>query len=89
MKEKSKKISNASKVLIFAYNNQFFCLVVTCWKRADLLALIGDVYCIFVTLPCGILAQVCYLIVSFADLCHLFLLLQTFYEILLPPPPFV
>ena len=24
-------------------------LVVTCWERADLLALVGDVYCIFVT----------------------------------------
>ena len=23
--------------------------VVTCWERADLLALVGDVYCIFVT----------------------------------------
>ena len=26
-------------------------LVVTCWERADLLALVGDVYCIFVTFP--------------------------------------
>ena len=25
------------------------CLLVTCWERADLLALVGDVYCIFVT----------------------------------------
>ena len=25
----------------------------------------------FVTFPCGILGQVCYLIVSFPDLCHL------------------
>ena len=41
------------------------CLVVTCWERADLLALVGDVYCIFVTFPCGILGQVWYLIVSF------------------------
>ena len=32
--------------------------MVTCWKRADLLALVGDVYCIFVTFPCGILALV-------------------------------
>ena len=31
------------------------CLVVTCWERADLLALVGDVYCIFVTFLCGIL----------------------------------
>ena len=39
------------------------CLVVTCWKRAVLLALVGDVYCIFVTFPCDILGQVWYLIV--------------------------
>ena len=45
-------------------------LVATCWERADLLALVGDVYCIFVTLPCGILGQVCCLIVSFPDLCR-------------------
>ena len=47
------------------------CLVVTCWERADLLALLDDVYCIFVTLPCGILCRVWYLIVSFPDLCRL------------------
>ena len=47
------------------------CLVVTCWERADLLALAGDVYCIFVTFPCGILCQAWYLIVSFPDLCLL------------------
>ena len=50
------------------------CLVVTCWKGADLLALVGDVYCIFVTLntfPNGILGQVWYLIVSFPDICQL------------------
>ena len=41
------------------------CLVVTCWERADLMALVGDVYCIFVTFPCVILGQVWYLIVSF------------------------
>ena len=47
------------------------CLVVTCWERADLLALVGDVHCIFVTFPFGILGEVWYLIVSFPDLCHL------------------
>ena len=31
----------------------------------------GDVYCIFVTFPCGILGQVWYLIVSFPDLCRI------------------
>ena len=45
-------------------------LVVTCWERTDLLALVGEVYCIFVTFP-GILGQVWSLIVSFPDLCHL------------------
>ena len=45
-------------------------LVVTCWERADLLALGCDV-CVFVTFPCGILGQVRYLIVSIPDLCHL------------------
>ena len=45
------------------------CLVVTCWERADLLALLGYVYCIFLNFPCGILAQVWYLIVLFLDLC--------------------
>ena len=43
--------------------------MVTCWERADLLALVGDVYCIFVTSL--ILGQVWYLIVSFTDLCLL------------------
>ena len=47
------------------------CLVVTCKERADLLALVGDVYSIVVTLPYGILGQVLYLIVSFPYLCHL------------------
>ena len=39
------------------------CLVVTCWERADLLALVCDVYCGFVPFPCGIPGQVWYLIV--------------------------
>ena len=39
--------------------------------KADLLAFVGDVYCIFVTFPCGILGQMWYLIVSFPDLCRL------------------
>ena len=48
------------------------CLVVTCWERADLLALFCDV-CVFITFPCGILGQVWYLIVhvSIPDLCRL------------------
>ena len=47
-------------------------LVVNCRERTDLFALVSDVYCIFVTFPCGILGQVWYLIVSFTDLCLLF-----------------
>ena len=39
------------------------CLLVACLERTDLLALDVDVYCIFVTFPCGILVQVWYLIV--------------------------
>ena len=34
------------------------CLEATFCDSADLLALVGDVYCIFVTFPCGILGQV-------------------------------
>ena len=29
------------------------CLVVTCWERADLLALVVMFNCVFVTFPCG------------------------------------
>ena len=54
-----------------AFASVHCCLVDTCWERADLLALVGDVYCIFVTIPCGILGQVWYWIVSFLDLCRL------------------
>ena len=42
-----------------------------CWESADLLALVADVYCTFVTFACGILGQVWYLVVSFPDLCRL------------------
>ena len=54
-----------------AFASVHCCLVVTCWERADLLALVGYVHCIFVTFPCGILGQVWYLIASFPDLCRL------------------
>ena len=47
------------------------CLVITCWEMADLLSLVSDVYCCFVTFPCGILGQVWYLIVSIPDHCHI------------------
>ena len=60
--------------LVFAmplYASVYKCLVVTCWERADLLALVCGVLpwgCYF---PIGILGQVWYLIVSIPDLCTL------------------
>ena len=35
-----------------AFASVHCCLVVTCWERDDLLALVGDVYCILATFPC-------------------------------------
>ena len=62
----------------------FFCLVfavslctsvcaflVTCWDRADLLALVCGVWLWSCRFPIGILGQVWYLIVSIPDLCTL------------------
>ena len=47
-------------------------LMVTCWERAYLLALLYIMFsCIFVTFPYGVLAQMWYLIVSIPDLCLL------------------
>ena len=55
-----------------AFKSVHCCLVVTCWERADLLALVGDIYFIlFFYFLCGILGQVWYLIASFPDLCPL------------------
>ena len=48
------------------------CILFTCWERTDILSLLGDVYCIFVTFQSGILGQVWCLIVSFSDLCRPF-----------------
>ena len=55
----------------YAFVSVHCCLVATCWEGADLSALVCDVYCVFVTFPCGIQGQVWYLIVSFPDLCLL------------------
>ena len=44
------------------------CLVVTCWERADLLALVCGVQLWVCYFPNGILGQVWYLIVSIPDL---------------------
>ena len=47
-------------------------LMVTCWERADFLALLYVMFaCVFVTFPYGILGQVRYLIVSIPILCFL------------------
>ena len=57
----------------------FFVYLVTCWERADLLAVVCDVYnCVLVTFPCGTLGQVWYLILSIPDLCRLFYLTSVF-----------
>ena len=47
-------------------------LVVTCWERDSLLALLYVMFsCAFVTFQCGVLGQVWYLIVSLPGLCLL------------------
>ena len=47
-------------------------LVVTCWKRADLLAPQYMMFsCVFVTFLYGVVGQVCQLIVLIPDLCLL------------------
>ena len=44
-------------------------LVVTCWERTNLLALLYLMFsCVFVTFPCGVLGPVWYLVVSIPDL---------------------
>ena len=50
-----------------------YCRVVTCWERADFLAILYViVYCVFVPFVYGDLGQVWYLIVSILDLCLFF-----------------
>ena len=45
-------------------------LVVPCWNRADLLALLFVMFsCVFVTFQYGLLGQVWYLIVSISEFC--------------------
>ena len=59
--------------LVFAMSlcaSVYMCFVVTCWERADLLALVCGVYC-ECHFPIGILGHVWYLIVSIPDLCTL------------------
>ena len=60
------------------------CLVVTCWERADLLALVCDIYLWRCHFPIGILGQVWCLTVLIPDLCPLsYLAAAPVY----PPPP--
>ena len=54
-----------------AFASLHCCLVVTCWGKAGLLALVCDYELCFVNFPCGILGQVWNLIVSIPDLCRL------------------
>ena len=49
----------------------YMCFVVTCWERADLLALVGGVLLRVCHFPIGILGLVWYLIVSIPNLCTL------------------
>ena len=49
----------------------YMCLVVTCWERTDLLALVCCVLLQVCHFPIVILWQVWYLIVSVPDLCTL------------------
>ena len=60
--------------LVFAMSlcaSVYMCFVVTCWERADLLALICGVLLWVCRFPIGILCQVWYLIVSIPGLCTL------------------
>ena len=52
-----------------AFTSVYFCLVVTIRERADLLAIVCDVYWDFVSFPFGIIRQVWYLILSIPDPC--------------------
>ena len=53
-------------------------LVVTCWERDGLLALLYVMFsCVFVTFQCGVLGQVWYLIVSIPDI-----FLLTYFEVI-------
>ena len=60
--------------LVFAMSlsaSVYMCFLVTCWERADLLALVCGVLLLVCHFSIGILGQVWYLIVSIPDLCTL------------------
>ena len=60
-------------------------LVVTCWERANLLALFCVMFsCVSAAFPRGVLGQMWYLIVSIPDICLLsyFAFILTFCEVI-------
>ena len=57
--------------VILSCTSVCWCLVVTCWEKADLFALVCDVLLWRCRFPIGILGQVWCLIVSIPDLCPL------------------
>ena len=65
--------------LVFAMSlcaSVYMCFVVTCWEKADLLALVCGVWLCVCQFPIGILGWVWYLIVSIPDLCTLTYFIQ-------------
>ena len=58
-------------LVLLSCTSVYWCLVVTCWDRADLLALVCDVLLWSCHFPIGILDQMWCLIVSIPDLCPL------------------
>ena len=59
-------------VICHAFLSVHRSLVVTCWERAGLLALLYVMFsCVFVTFQRGVLGQVWYLIVTIPDHCLL------------------
>ena len=60
------------------------CLVVTCWERADFLAIVYGVQLCVWHFPIGILGQVWYLIVSIPDLCTLTYFVPFFFNMHFP-----
>ena len=55
------------RVLLFCLS----LLVLTCWERADLFAVLCDVFLCFVTFPYSVMGPVWYLIVWIPDICLL------------------
>ena len=68
MKGKTEKVYGSFVLFRTWYFHAFAsvhcCLVVTCWERAHLFAIVCD-NCVVVTFPCGILVQLWHLIVKF------------------------